>query len=46
MTDHRIHIGQFNEIYYDAQEVFAVIEAVPKQTNPASHSHDKNSHRA
>ena len=32
VTDHHIHIGQFNEIYYDAQEVFAVIEAVRGQT--------------
>lgn len=27
MTDHHIHIGQFNEIYYDALEVFSAIEA-------------------
>lgn len=28
MTDHHIHIGQFNEIYYDAHEVFEIIEKV------------------
>lgn len=27
MTDHHIHIGQFNEVYYDALEVFNAIEA-------------------
>lgn len=27
MTDHHIHIGQFNEIYYDAFKVFEAIEA-------------------
>lgn len=26
MTDHHVHIGQFNEVYYDAHEVFAAIE--------------------
>ena len=26
MTDHHIHIGQFNETYYDALEVFEAIE--------------------
>ena len=26
MTDHHIHIGQFNELYYDALEVFEAIE--------------------
>lgn len=28
MTDHHIHIGQFNKKYYDAIEVFSVIEEV------------------
>ena len=26
MTDHHVHIEQFNEIYYDALELFALIE--------------------
>ena len=26
MTDYHIHIGQFNEVYYDAHEVFEAIE--------------------
>ena len=26
MTDHHVHIGQFNEVYYDAHEVFEAIE--------------------
>lgn len=31
MTDHHVHIGQFNEIYYDALELFELIERlVPK----------------
>ena len=25
MTDHHVHIGQFNEIYYDALKLFALI---------------------
>ena len=28
MTDHHIHIGQFNELYYDALEIFEVIEEI------------------
>lgn len=31
MTDFHIHIGQFNEVYYDALEVFGVIEKRGKQ---------------
>lgn len=27
MTDHHVHIGQFNEVYYDALEVFNAIES-------------------
>ena len=32
MTDYHVHIGQFNEIYYDALELFELIEAVSEQT--------------
>ena len=32
MTDHHIHIGQFNEIYYDALELFALIEKLSEKT--------------
>lgn len=31
MLDHHIHIGQFNEIYYDALEIFEIIEKVGSQ---------------
>lgn len=27
MTDHHVHIGQFNEVYYDSHEVFEAISA-------------------
>ena len=33
MTDHHIHIGQFNEIYYDAVELFELIESTQSQTH-------------
>lgn len=33
MTDHHIHIGQFNEIYYDALELFGIIESTQNQTH-------------
>ena len=33
MTDHHIHIGQFNEIYYDALELFALIESTQEKTH-------------
>ena len=33
MTDHHIHIGQFNEIYYDALELFAIIESSQEKTH-------------
>lgn len=32
MTDHHLHIGQFNEVYYDPLEVFNVIESVSSLT--------------
>ncbi|MGN0728031.1 amidohydrolase family protein [Treponema sp.] len=32
MTDHHIHIGQFNEVYYDALELFELIELTQEQT--------------
>ncbi len=32
MIDHHIHIGQFNEVYYDALEIFAVIEKLSSET--------------
>lgn len=32
MTDHHIHIGQFNELYYDAHEVFEIIESLVEKT--------------
>ncbi len=32
MTDHHIHIGQFNQVYYDAIEVFETIESTQSQT--------------
>ena len=32
MTDYHVHIGQFNEIYYDALELFELIESVSEQT--------------
>lgn len=32
MLDHHIHIGQFNEIYYDALEIFNAIESTYKKT--------------
>ncbi|MBO4386938.1 MAG: amidohydrolase family protein [Treponema sp.] len=32
MTDHHIHIGQFNEIYYDALELFELIESTQEKT--------------
>ena len=32
MTDHHIHIGQFNEIYYDALELFELIESLSAKT--------------
>lgn len=32
MTDHHIHIGQFNEVYYDAREVFDIIASLTEQT--------------
>ena len=31
MCDYHIHIGQFNEIYYDALEIFEIIEKVGSQ---------------
>ena len=33
MTNHHIHIGQFNEIYYDALELFDIIESCQNQTH-------------
>ncbi len=33
MTDHHIHIGQFNEVYYDALELFELLESVSEKTN-------------
>lgn len=33
MTDHHIHIGQFNEIYYDALELFELIESTQSKTH-------------
>ena len=33
MTDHHIHIGQFNEIYYDALELFEIIESTQEKTH-------------
>ena len=32
MIDYHVHIGQFNEIYYDALELFELIESVSEQT--------------
>ena len=32
MTDYHVHIGQFNEVYYDALELFELIESVSEQT--------------
>lgn len=32
MTDYHVHIGQFNESYYDALEVFNIIESTQGQT--------------
>lgn len=32
MTDHHIHIGQFNQIYYDPIEVFEAIESTYDET--------------
>lgn len=32
MTDHHLHIGQFNEVYYVPLEVFNVIESVSSLT--------------
>ena len=32
MTDHHLHIGQFNEVYYDALELFQVIESLSPRT--------------
>ena len=32
MTDFHFHIGQFNEIYYDALEMFAIIESTSPKT--------------
>ena len=32
MTDHHVHIGQFNEIYYDALELFELIEKLSTKT--------------
>ena len=32
MIDHHIHIGQFNEVYYDALEMFAIIEKLSSRT--------------
>lgn len=33
MTDFHVHIGQFNEVYYDAHEVFCAIESTSLETN-------------
>ena len=33
MTDYHVHIGQFNEIYYDALQVFNLIEENLRQTH-------------
>ena len=33
MTDHHIHIGQFNEVYYDALELFEIIESTQNITH-------------
>lgn len=33
MIDHHIHIGQFNEVYYDAFEVFSAIEKSSFETS-------------
>lgn len=33
MTDHHVHIGQFNEVYYDALQVFNAIEESAKQNS-------------
>ncbi|MBQ9280626.1 MAG: amidohydrolase family protein [Treponema sp.] len=33
MTDYHIHIGQFNEIYYDAIELFDIIESTQNLTH-------------
>lgn len=32
MTDYHIHIGQFNDVYYDALEIFSVIESCSEKT--------------
>ncbi|MBR5964498.1 MAG: amidohydrolase family protein [Treponema sp.] len=32
MTDYHIHFGQFNEVYYDALELFKLIESTQEQT--------------
>ncbi len=32
LTDYHIHIGQFNEIYYDAHELFELIESTQGET--------------
>ena len=32
MTDYHFHIGQFNEVYYDALEAFALVERISSQT--------------
>lgn len=31
-TDHHIHIGQFNEVYYDALQVFEIIDSLAETT--------------
>ena len=33
MTDYHVHIGQFNEVYYDALAIFKIIEATQKFTD-------------
>ena len=32
MTDYHIHIGQFYEVYYDAHEIFEIIDSLINQT--------------
>lgn len=32
MTDHHVHIGQFNELYYDPYEVFEIIDSTSQKT--------------
>ena len=31
-TDHHIHIGQFNEVYYDALQVFEILDSLAETT--------------